>query len=564
MVSKSTNFELPGEDGCTLPAALARAVLRYGDKEAVVFTRAGYRRRYTEFLADVNAAAKGFIALGIRTGEHVGVWATNQPEWLICQFALASIGAVQVNINPAYRPRELAYAVSHVDLVALVVAPKLQNTPTLPMLLEICPELETSIPGQLASSGLPALRWVISTQASTGPGLLAWDELLARGAGVAQSAVDERTEKITVHDVANIQFTSGTTGHPKAALLTHKNLTLNAYYVGMALQLTEKDRLCIPVPFYHCFGCVIGTLMCIIHGTTMVIPNETYDAEATLQAVHDERCTALHGVPTMFIAELNHPRFGDFDLTSLRTGIMAGSPCPVEIMRQVVQRMGMWEVTISYGQTETSPVITSTTCTDSLEHRCTTIGKPLPGIEVKIVHPESREELPPGLPGELLCRGHNVMKGYYKREEATVAAITPDGWLKTGDLACKVADGYYKITGRLKDMIIRGGENIFPREIEELLLGHPAVQDIQVVGLPDAKMGEEVSAWITLRRGASLNAEAVQAYCRERVARYKVPRYVVFVDEFPTTVTGKIQKFKLRDMGIARFGLEEAARIQTC
>jgi fatty-acyl-CoA synthase len=338
---------------------------------------------------------------------------------------------------------------------------------------------------------------------------------------------------------------------------------MNAYYVGERLAMTEKDRLCIPVPFYHCFGCVMGTLMCVIYGTTMVIPAEVFDPLATLQAIQQERCTAVYGVPTMFLAELNHPRFGEFDLRSLRTGIMAGSPCPIELMRQVVEKMGCREITIAYGLTEASPVITQTRTSDSLEHRVGTVGQPLPGLEVRIVRPGTWEDVPVGQPGELVVRGHGVMKGYYNKPKETAEVLSPDGWLRTGDLATQTPDGYFRITGRIKDMIIRGGENIYPREIEEFLLQHPQILDVQVVGLPDEKYGEEVSAWIRLRPGATLTEEQVREFCRGRIAHYKIPRYVVFVEQYPTTVTGKIQKFKLREMGIQRFGLERAARIET-
>jgi fatty-acyl-CoA synthase len=364
-------------------------------------------------------------------------------------------------------------------------------------------------------------------------------------------------------DVVNIQFTSGTTGFPKGAMLTHRNLLLNAYHVGQRLAFSEQDRLCVPVPFYHCFGCVMGTLLCAVYGAAMVAPDERFDPLATLEAIHQECCTAVYGVPSMYIAELNHPRFREFNLSSLRTGIMAGSPCPIEIMREVVSKMGVREITIAYGLTEASPVITQTRTTDSLEHRVTTVGQSLPGLDVRIASPGSLDALPVGQPGELLVRGHCVMKGYYQKPEETAAAITPDGWLHTGDLAMQTADGYYRITGRIKDMIIRGGENIYPREIEEFLYTHPGIADVQVVGLPDACFVEQVSAWIKPRPGVTLTAEEVIRFCQGRIARYKIPHYIVFVDEYPTTVTGKIQKYKLREMGIERFGLRQAAAMET-
>ncbi len=371
-----------------------------------------------------------------------------------------------------------------------------------------------------------------------------------------------RQAEIHADDVVNIQYTSGTTGFPKGAMLTHRNLLMNAFYVGQRLHASERDRICIPVPFYHCFGCVLGTLVCAVYGSAMVIPAESFDPLATLQAIQDAQCTALYGVPTMFIAQLNHPRFGEFDLRSLRTGIMAGSPCPIEVMRAVIDKMGAREITIGYGLTEASPIITQSEVTDSLEHRVGTVGKSMPGLEVRIVAGNG-DIVPVGQSGELMVRGHCVMKGYYHKPAETAQAITPEGWLHSGDLAQQTSDGYYRITGRIKDMMIRGGENIYPREIEEFLFTHPSIADVQVVGLPDLQWGEEVCAWIRLKRGARLSEEEVKNFCREHIAHFKVPRYVVFVDEYPTTVTGKIQKFKLREMGIERFGLQKAAGVKT-
>ncbi|HEV3448505.1 MAG TPA: AMP-binding protein, partial [Gemmataceae bacterium] len=374
---------------------------------------------------------------------------------------------------------------------------------------------------------------------------------------------NRRAQEVEPHDAVNIQYTSGTTGFPKGAMLTHRNLLMNAFHVGQRLAFTDRDRLCIPVPFYHCFGCVIGTLLSVVHGAAMVVPAESFDPLATLQAIQDERCSVIYGVPTMFIAQLTHPRFSEFKLSSLRTGIMAGSPCPIEVMREVVQRMGARDVTIAYGLTEASPVVTQTAASDDLEHRVSTVGKPLPGLDVRIAESGTTNPLPFGQSGELLVRGHCVMKGYYKKPAETAAAITPYGWLHTGDLAMATPDGYYRITGRIKDLIIRGGENVYPREIEEFLYAHPAIAEAQVVGLPDAKYGEEVSAWIRLKPGAQLSAEEVRCFCRERIAHFKVPRYVEFVSEYPTTVTGKIQKYRLREIGIERFDLHKAAQIKT-
>jgi fatty-acyl-CoA synthase len=397
---------------------------------------------------------------------------------------------------------------------------------------------------------------------------MSWDEFLRKGSDISEPDLIRRQDEARPEDVVSIQYTSGTTGFPKGAMLTHRNLLLNAFYVGRRLGFSVaadiiRERVCIPVPFYHCFGCVLGTLVCAVYGPAMVIPAESFDPLATLQTIQDERCTALYGVPTMFIAELNHPRFDEFNLGSLRTGIMAGSPCPIEVMRRVVDQMGAKEITIAYGLTEASPIITETDVADSLEHRVGTVGKPLPGLEVRIVRPGTLDALPAGQPGELTVRGHCVMKGYYNKPKETAEAITPDGWLHSGDLAMQTADGYYRITGRIKDMIIRGGENIYPREIEEFLYTHPKIADVQVVGLPDPHFGEEVCAWIRLKAGAVMAEEEVKAFCRDQIAHYKIPRYVVFVDEYPTTVTGKIQKFKLREMGIERFGLQAVGQGET-
>jgi fatty-acyl-CoA synthase len=380
---------------------------------------------------------------------------------------------------------------------------------------------------------------------------------------MSPNALAERSAETRPVDVVNIQYTSGTTGFPKGAMLTHRNLLMNAYYVGQRLRFTDRDRLAVPVPFYHCFGCVMGTLMCAVYGAALVVPAEAFEPLATLQAVSAEHCTGIYGVPTMFIAQLNHPRFREFDLSSLRTGIMAGSPCPIEIMRSVVGTMGVRELTIAYGLTEASPVLTQTEAGDSLEHRVATVGRELPGVEVRLVHPSTLDDVAPGAPGELVARGHGIMMGYYEKPDETRQALPPSGWLRTGDLALRTADGYYRITGRLKDMIIRGGENIYPREIEEFLYTPPAIADVQVVGLPDERFVEEVSAWIRLKPGAALTDDELRAFCKGKIAHFKVPRYVVMVDEYPTTVTGKVQKYKLRELGVARFGLQRAAATET-
>jgi fatty-acyl-CoA synthase len=555
--------ERPWVDGRTFADVLRVTADRYGDHDALVFPQLGYRRSYAEFQADVDACARALLALGVEPGAHVGIWATNRPPWVVLQFATAAVGAVLVNINPAYRAQEAAYVLNQADITTLFLTDRFKSSDYFRFLAEVCPELDSCPPGALRAQQCPRLRWVVSIKDASRAGILGWGDFLRRAADGDADPLRRRQAEVRPEDVVNIQYTSGTTGFPKGAMLTHRNLLLNAYHVGRNMAFTDRDRLLLPVPFYHCFGCVLGTLMCPIFGAATVAPSEGFDAGAALQAVQDERCTGIYGVPTMFIAELNHPRFAAFNLCSLRTGVMAGSPCPVEVMRQVVDRMGVRDITIAYGLTEASPVITQTEVTDSLEHRVGTVGRALPGLEVRVVATGTSEPLPPGRPGELMVRGHGNMKGYYHKPDETAAALTPDGWLHTGDIAVQNPDGYYRITGRIKDVIIRGGENVYPREVEEYLHAHPSVLDVQVVGLPDETTGEAVSAWVRLRPGAALTEEEVRAYCKDRIAHYKVPRYVVFVDEYPTTVTGKVQKFKLIELGIARFGLQRAAAVET-
>jgi fatty-acyl-CoA synthase len=533
----------PWVDGLTFGQVLDATVQRSGGRHALVFPWLDHRRSYAEFRAEARQAARALMALGLEPGEHVGIWAANRPEWVILQFAAALAGLVLVNINPAYRAHELRYVLDQSDTVALFLTDRFKGSCFFDILAEV-------------RSACLRLRHVVSIKEEARPGMLSWSAFCRLADSVSETELDARQAATRSSDVVNIQYTSGTTGFPKGAMLTHRNLLMNAYYVGQRQSFTDQDRLCIPVPFYHCFGCVLGTLTCAIYGTAMVVPAESFDPLATLQTIQDERCTALYGVPTMFIAELTHPRFAEFDLSSLRTGVMAGSPCPIEVMRQVIERMGAKEITIGYGLTEASPIITMTAPEDDLEHRVGTVGRALPGVEVRIA-------APPGQPGELLARGHGIMAGYYNKPAETAAAITPDGWLHSGDLAIETADGYYRITGRLKDLIIRGGENIYPREIEEFLYSHPKIADVQVVGLPDERYGEEVSAWVRPKPGVTLTEEEIRDYCRGRIAHYKIPRYVIIVDEYPTTVTGKVQKFKLRELGIARFGLERAAAVET-
>ena len=549
---------------------------RFAEREALVHAATGDRFNYREFHAEVERVARGLLSIGIEKGQHVGIWATNYTEWVLAQFATAKIGAVLVTVNPAYRTHELAYVLEQAQIGALILigrfrAPVLTSRTSdyAGMVNELVPELAAASPGELNSTRFPHLRHVIfipphdDASTPTPPGMWRWDDLLTLAEQTNPDDLRHRQAQCGPDDVINIQYTSGTTGNPKGAMLTHHNLVANARYVGDAMEMNEHDRLCIPVPFYHCFGCVMGSLNCVVHGSTMIIPAQHFDPLQTLRAISTERCTAVHGVPTMFIAQLGHPDFPQFDLASLRTGIMAGSPCPIEVMREVIDRMGADRITIAYGQTEASPVVTQTLADDSIERRVSTVGKVLPGVEVRLVDPETGLVVGPGQQGELQTRSTMVMKGYFNMPEATADAIDADGWLHTGDLATVDEDGYYKITGRLKDMIIRGGENIYPREIEEFLYTHPQIDDVQVVGVPDERFGEEVMAWVRLKPNADATEESIRDFCRGRIAHYKIPRYVKFTDEFPMTVTGKIQKFRMREMAVEELGLQAASRIET-
>jgi fatty-acyl-CoA synthase len=553
--------ETPWVDALTMPQVLRETARRYGDHDALAFPALGLRLSYREFATRVDEAARGLLALGIKTGQHVAIWATNVPEWVVLQFATARIGAVLVNINPAYRPFELKYVLDQSDSVALFLVKQFKSSDYFAMLSEVCPELAASRPGELQAVDFPKLRWVVALEDGAPAGGITWREMLARGEQVPAVELDKVGQLLAPDQPINIQYTSGTTGFPKAAMLSHRNLLLNAYYSGMCQGLTADDRICIPVPFYHCFGCVLGTLCAVVHGAAMVVPAESFNAEATLDAIEKERATSLYGVPTMFIAQLQDPTLPGRDLKSLRTGIMAGSPCPIEVMRQVIDRLGASEVTIGYGLTEASPLITQSRHSDPLELRVETVGKVLPGVEVQIVEPGTCRVLGDNEQGELCARGHGIMLGYYKNSEATAAAIDAQGWLHSGDLALRLPNGYYRITGRIKDMVIRGGENIYPREIEEFLFQHPSVEQSAVVGVPDKKYGEELAAWIKLKAGQSCTEDDIRAFCRASLAHYKVPRYVRFVDAFPQTVTGKIQKFKIRELMIDECGLtiEETA-----
>ena len=549
---------------------------RFAEREALVHAATGDRFNYREFHAEVERVARGLLSIGIAKGQHVGIWATNYTEWVLAQFATAKIGAVLVTVNPAYRTSELAYVLEQAQIGALILigrfrAPVLtgRTSDYVGMVNEVVPELAAVSPGELNSTRFPHLRHIIfipphdDVSTPTPTGMWRWDDLLTLAEQTSPDDLHNRQAQCGPDDVVNIQYTSGTTGNPKGAMLTHHNLVSNALHVGDAMEMDEHDRLCIPVPFYHCFGCVMGSLNCVVHGSTMIIPAERFDPLQTLHAISAERCTAVHGVPTMFIAQLGHPEFSNLDLSSLRTGIMAGSPCPIEVMREVIDRMGADRITIAYGQTEASPVVTQTLADDSIERRVSTVGKVLPGVEVRLVDPETGLVVGPGQQGELQTRSTMVMKGYFNMPEATADAIDADGWLHTGDLATVDEDGYYKITGRLKDMIIRGGENIYPREIEEFLYTHPQIDDVQVIGVPDARFGEEVMAWVRLKPDADATEESIRDFCRGQIAHYKVPRYVKFTDEFPMTVTGKIQKFRMREMAVEELALQTAAGVQT-
>ncbi len=551
----------PWVEGLTIGQVLHETATRHAERDAVIFPQLNLHWCWREFLERVDAAACGLLALDIRPGDHVAIWATNVPEWVLLQFATARIGAVLVTINPAYRPFELQYVLRQSDAVALFLVDRFKTSDYFAMLAEVCPELASSEPGKLRSMDFPRLRHVVTLKGATPHGAMAWKEMLHRGKSVDPQRVRRLGDALTPSDPINIQYTSGTTGFPKAAMLSHRNLLLNAYYIGQRQGLSHEDRICIPVPFYHCFGCVLGTLAAVVYGAAMIVPAEFYQPTATLDAMEQARATAIYGVPTMFIGELEDPTFAGRDLTSLRTGIMAGSPCPIEIMKRVIRDMGAREMTIAYGQTEASPVITQTGDDDPVALRVETVGRPLPGVEVKIADPIDGRELGDNEQGELCARGHVVMLGYYNNSEATAAAIDKEGWLHTGDLAVRLPNGYYKITGRIKDLVIRGGENIYPREIEEFLFTHPAVEQSAVVGVPDPRYGEELCAWIKLRQGAEASEEELRDYCRAKLARYKVPRYIRLVDSFPQTVTGKIQKFKIRDQMIDELGLtaEETA-----
>jgi fatty-acyl-CoA synthase len=533
------------------------AVARWGDRPALIVRQQGVRWTYAELGARVDALAAGLLALGLAPGDRVAIWSPNNAEWVVTQFATAKAGLILVNINPAYRLSELAYALNKVGARALITATAFKTSDYLGMIRTLAPELPDSAAGKLKASRLPRLEAVIQIGAPAAAGTLGFDVVAALGRDQDRARLATLAGTLQFDDPINIQFTSGTTGLPKGATLTHHNILNNGFFLGEAMRFTDRDKVCIPVPLYHCFGMVIGNLACITHGAAMVFPGEGFDALATLQTVAEERCTALYGVPTMFIAELEHPEFARFDLSSLRTGMMAGAPCPIEVMRRCVESMHLSEITIGYGMTETSPVSFQTAIEDPLERRVSTVGRVHPHLEVKIVDAEGRI-VPRGTPGELCTRGYSVMLGYWEDPQRTAQAIDAAGWMHTGDLAVIDREGYGNIVGRIKDLVIRGGENVYPREVEEFLYRHPKVQDVQVFGVPDPKYGEELCAWVKLRAGEDLSDEALREFCRGQIAHYKIPRHVRFVDDFPMTVTGKMQKFLMRERMIEELGLKPA------
>jgi fatty-acyl-CoA synthase len=517
------------------------------DRDAVVYPDRGLRLSYKEFDKACTDVAKGLMGLGIQKGEHVAIWASNIPEWLNCQFATGKIGAVLITINTNYRTLELEYLLRQSDCTTLILMEEYRGASYIEMLYEIAPEIKSYKPGErLKCKALPKLKNVIVLGKNSYPGMWLWEDIIGLKDLTTDAALDQRVKSLHYDDVINMQYTSGTTGFPKGVMLTHYNIINNAINIADCMDLTHEDRMCIPVPFFHCFGCVLGTMACVTVGATMV-PVQEFNVKGVLKAVSSEKCTALHGVPTMFITELSDPDFDKYDLSSLRTGIMAGSPCPIEVMKAVVDKMGASEITIAYGLTESSPVITQTRTNDDIQLRVSTVGRPLPNVEVKIVEPGTNKEVPRGIQGELCTRGYHVMKGYYKDKGATSLVIDNDGWLYTGDLAVMDENSYCRITGRLKDMIIRSGENIYPREIEEFLYKHPKILDVQIVGVPDPKYGEEVMAWIRLKEGEKATDHEIREYCMGKISWHKIPRYIRFCQGFPMTASGKVQKFKLRE-----------------
>ena len=544
-------------DDLTIGQTLHYTAETYGQQEAYVFHESGLRSSWQQLDHDADTAARGLLSLGFRPGDHFGIWATNIPEWVVLQYATARIGVVLVTINPAYRPNELRYTLQQSDIKGIAVIDRFRSNDYLAMLNQVCPETMDACDGVVSSAEFPKLERVIQLRGDVCRGILSYADLIKASGVISLEYLRTVEASLSPHKPVNIQYTSGTTGRPKGAMLSHRNLLLNGFYCGICQNLTSADRVGIPVPLYHCFGCVLGSLCCLVHGATMVFPSEGFNPRHTLSAIEAESLTSIYGVPTMFIAQLECGDFPDRDLSTLRTGIMAGSACPVELMNRVINDMGASEITIGYGQTEASPLITQTRPGDPIELRVGTVGRTIPGVDAKIVDLKTGEDLEDNQQGEFCGRGHGIMLGYYKFPEQTAAVIDADGWLHTGDLGERLPNGYFRITGRLTDMIIRGGENIYPREIEERLYEHLAVQDVQVVGVPDRKLGEQVLAWVKLRSESQATEKELVSFCRETLANYKVPRFWKFVDKFPTTVTGKIQKYRIRETAIAELGLRE-------
>jgi len=549
--------------GMTIGEMVDSIATKYPDNEAVVSVHDNVRWTYREFRERVNRVGRALMGLGVEKGDRVAIWAMNHADWTVVQFATSKIGAIMVNINPAYRTYELEYVLKQAEISTLIVQGRFKTSDYVGMFYEACPEAYEAKPGRISCEKFPFLKNAVFMGDIPYNGMYTWEDFLKTADEITMDELIERGDMLSFDDPINIQYTSGTTGFPKGVVLTHHSVLNNGFIIGEGMGFTEKDRLCIPVPFYHCFGMVLSNLACVTHGTTMVLPAPTFDAEEVLKTVEKEHCTALHGVPTMFIAELTHPNFSKFDLRTLRTGIMAGSPCPIEVMKEVNTKMHMSEIVIVYGQTETSPGVTMTTTKDPVERRVTTIGRAFPHTELKIIDPKTGKIVPTGEIGEICARGYCVMKCYYNNPSATHATLDKDHWNHTGDLGTLDEEGYFKIVGRLKDMVIRGGENIYPREIEEYLHHHEKIADVYVVGVPDIKYGEELCAWVKMKPGQAISEQDVKDFCKGKIANYKIPRYVMFVDDFPINISGKIQKYKMRDESIKVLGLHEAAKIET-
>ncbi len=534
----------------------------YPDNPAIIARQQNTRLTYRELQEQVNQCAKGLLQLGMRKGQRIGIWSPNRVEWCVAQFATSKIGTILVNINPSYRLHELEYVLKQSGCTALIISPAFKTSNYTEMVQALAPELQHSEPGKLKAEKLPDLTTVIRMTAEKIPGMFTWDELMSLGSDISNEQLATVQREQEFDDPINIQYTSGTTGFPKGATLSHHNILNNGYFVAALQNLTHEDRVCIPVPLYHCFGMVMGNLGCITHGATMVYPSEGFEPLTVLQTVQEEKCTSLYGVPTMFIAELDQPDFAKFDYSSLRTGVMAGAPCPVEVMKKVQSLMNMHDVEICYGMTETSPVSTQTRIGSPLDKQVSTVGQIHPHLEVKIVDPATGQVVPIGETGELCTRGYSVMLGYWGNEEATASAIDKARWMHTGDLAVMDEDLYVNIVGRIKDLIIRGGENVYPREVEEYLYTHPKISDVQVIGVPDEKYGEAIMAWVMLKSGEQMTEEELRDYCKGNIAHYKIPRYVKFVTSFPMTVTGKVQKYQMREQSTEELGLQKAASVK--